>query len=158
MKFEIITVGTLKEKYLKDAVDEYTKRLKKYATVSITEIKESRLPKHERENDIDKALLEEAELIKLKLKDAYVIALTIEGKQFSSETFTKKLNDIFTYHNNHIIFIIGSSHGIHHTLKQLANTQISFSKATFPHQLMRVILLEQLFRAMRIKYNESYHK
>ncbi len=158
MKFEIISVGSLKESYLIEAVEEYKKRLKKYATLKITEIKETKLPKHERKNDIEQALLEEAQMIQTKIKDAYVIALTIEGRQYSSEKFTKKLNDIFTYHNHHIVFIIGSSHGLHDSIKKQAHQQISFSEATFPHQLMRVILLEQLFRAMKIKHNEPYHK
>ena len=147
-----ITVGSLKEKYLKEAVDEYIKRLKKYTNISLIEVKDEGLV------DEKKAITLEAEKIKkyLSPKD-YVITLEIEGKQFSSPEFSSMLSKA-TIESSNITFIIGGSYGLSDELKSLARLHLSFSKMTFPHQLFRVMLLEQIYRAYKIQNNETYHK
>ncbi len=149
---KIITVGSIKEKYLKDAIAEYQKRLRKYREVEILEVKdEGILPPVQ-------AMEKEAEKIKKYIsgKD-YIITLEIEGKQLTSEQFSKKLEDIMISNSN-ITFIIGGSYGIDKSIKEISKYHLSFSKMTFPHQLFRVLLLEQIYRAYKIMNNESYHK
>ncbi len=149
---KIIVVGQLKEKYLKDAIEEYTKRLKKYTNIEIIEVKDEGLVEE------SKAIRLEAEKIKKHLHEKdYLIALEIEGKQFTSIDFAKKLNDIFITNSN-VVFLIGGSYGLAEELKKPARLHLSFSKMTFPHQLFRVLLLEQIYRAYKINNNESYHK
>ena len=149
---KIITVGSIKEKYLKDAIEEYQKRLRKYLKLEIIEVKdEGLLPPLQ-------AIAKEAENIQKHISDRdYIITLEIEGKQLTSEEFSKKIEDIQMINSN-ITFIIGGSYGIDHTIKEKANYHISFSKMTFPHQLFRVLLLEQIYRAFKIMNHESYHK
>ncbi len=149
---KIITVGTIKEKYLKDAIEEYTKRLKKYTNIELIEVKDEGLVEE------SKAIYLEAEKIKkyLSQKD-YIITLEIEGKQLSSEEFANKLNQI-QIENSNIVFIIGGSYGLSDEIKQMSKLHLSFSKMTFPHQLFRVLLLEQIYRCYKILNNESYHK
>ncbi len=159
MIIELLTVGKIKENYLNDAIDEYTKRLSKYATIKQTEVKETKLPKSASDKDIDRVIETESERLFNKIKnDAYVVALAIEGKQFSSERFARHLEEVMTYESHHFVFLIGGSHGLSERLKRRANLLWSFSKLTFPHQLMRVIVLEQVYRAMKINHNEPYHK
>ena len=144
----IITVGSIKEKYLKDAIDDYIKRIKKYHKINIIEVKDESTSALEKEKD---------QIIKhLKPKD-YIITLDINGKQLTSLEFADKINDIFNYNSN-IVFIIGGSFGLHDQIKDQANLNISFSKLTFPHQLFRIILLEQIYRCFKIINNETYHK
>lgn len=148
----IICVGKLKEKYLEEAVLEYKKRLSKYTKVEVIEVLDSGI------DDEVVAKRKEASLIEkyLSSKD-YLITLEIEGKTFTSEEFSKKLETI-EIQNSNIVFLIGGSYGIDDSIKSRSDLQISFSKMTFPHQLFRVMLLEQLYRAYKIRNNESYHK
>lgn len=149
---KLITVGTIKEKYLKDAIDEYTKRIKKYTNIELIEVKDEGLVEE------SKAILLEAEKIKKHLSPRdYIITMEIEGKQLTSEEFSDKLNQI-QIENSNIVFIIGGSYGLSDEIKQMAKLHLSFSKMTFPHQLFRVLLLEQIYRCYKILNNESYHK
>ena len=149
---KIITVGSIKEKYLKDAIEEYQKRLKKYTDLEIVEIKdEGLLPAKQ-------AMEKEAEKINKHINEKeYIITLEIEGKELTSEELSKKIEDILIINSN-ITFIIGGSYGIDKSIKDKAKYHLSFSKMTFPHQLFRVLLLEQIYRAFKIMNNESYHK
>ena len=149
---KIICVGSIKEKYFKDAIEEYSKRLSKYTKLEIIEVKDYSI------NEIDKCLkLEEEEILKhIKEKD-YVITLEIEGNILTSEELAKKI-DITLQNNPNIDFIIGGSYGLSDNIKNLANYKLSFSKMTFPHQLFRIILLEQIYRSFKILNNETYHK
>ncbi len=148
----IICVGKLKEKYLKDAIEEYSKRLKKYTSIDIIELQDESL------YDIEKIKTLEGEKIEkyIQPKD-YVITLEIEGIQYTSVDFSKKLENIYQ-ENSNIDFIIGGSYGLSDNIKKRSNLKLSFSKMTFPHQLFRVILLEQIYRAYKITNNEKYHK
>ena len=148
----IICVGKIKEKYLRDAIDEYSKRLSKYTKLEIIEVKDESIGN---EKDI---LKKESISIDKYINDKdYNIVLAIEGEELSSKTFAKKLDNIFNYSSN-INFIIGGSLGIDDSIKEKANLKLSFSRMTYPHQLFRVILLEQIYRAFKIINNESYHK
>ena len=140
----IICVGKLKEKYLVDACLEYTKRISKYSKIEIIELKDSNI-KEEKDN-----------ILKYINKD-YIITLEIEGDMVDSPTLAKKIDNIFL-NNSNITFIIGGSDGLHDDIKKISNYKLSFSKLTFPHQLFRVILLEQIYRSFKILNNETYHK
>ncbi len=155
IKINLICVGDIKEKYLKDAIDEYKKRISKFANLNIVEVKEN-APKTNYANDIEQNLKKDAENI-LKFVKGYLIVLDPFGKQFSSVDFAKKIEKLALNHSE-ISFVIGASNGIHQSVKNLADEKISFSMLTFPHQLMRVIFLEQLYRAFTINNNISYHK
>ena len=149
---KIITVGAIKEKYLKDAIEEYTKRIKKYTNIELIEVKDEGLVEE------GKAIALEAEKIKKNLSSRdYIITLEIEGKQLASEEFAEKLNQI-QIENSNIVFIIRGSYGLSDELKNMSKLHLSFSKMTFPHQLFRVLLLEQIYRCYKILNNESYHK
>ena len=149
---KMIAIGSIKEKYLKDAIAEYQKRLQKYTSLEIIELKDESF------DDIDKTLNKEAEKIKKHISEKdYIITLEIEGKQLDSIEFSKKLENIQLETSN-ITFIIGGSYGLSTEIKEMSNYHLSISKMTFPHQLFRVILLEQIYRAFKIKNNESYHK
>ena len=149
---KIITVGSIKESYLKEAISEYEKRLQKYTKIEIIEVKDEGLVEPE------KAIKLEAEKIKKYIQEKdYIITLEIEGKELTSIEFAKELDKIQQESSN-IDFIIGGSYGIDSSIKNLSKKHLSFSKMTFPHQLFRVILLEQIYRAYKINYNESYHK
>lgn len=148
---KIITVGKIKEKYYTDAVNEYLKRLSKYTRINLIEVKDE-------DFDISKTLLKEKESIMKYIDDKdYVITLEIEGNELDSVSLSKKLEDIQN-NNSNITFIIGGSYGLHEDIKKRSNYKLSFSRLTFPHQLFRVILLEQLYRSFKISNNESYHK
>ena len=158
MNISIICVGKLKEKYLKEAIDEYSKRLSKFASLEITEIPDQKIP--DKSNDkIDAQILEkEGTQILSKIKqDSFVIAMCIEGNLISSEDLANKLSDI-TMTKSHITFIIGGSLGLSDEVKKRADFKMSFGRITLPHQLMRVVLAEQIYRAFKINANESYHK
>ena len=149
---KIITVGKLKERYLIDAVEEYKKRLNKYTKIEIIEVKD------ESSYEEDKNKEKEAENIIKYINDKdFIITMEIEGKEISSTEFASKIENIFNINSN-ITFIIGGSYVLSNRIKELSNYKLSFSKMTFPHQLFRVILLEQLYRAFKINNNESYHK
>lgn len=149
---KLITVGTIKEKYLKDAIEEYTKRIKKYTNIELIEVKDEGLVEE------SKAICLEADKIKKHLSPRdYIVTMEIEGKQLTSEEFAEKLNQI-QIENSNIVFIIGGSYGLSDEIKQLSKLHLSFSKMTFPHQLFRVLLLEQIYRCYKILNNESYHK
>ena len=149
---KIITVGSIKEQYLKDAIDEYKKRLSKYTNIEIIEVKDEGLV------EVKKALLLEEEKILKHINDKdYIITLEIEGKEPTSEEFAEKLDKIRLESSN-IVFIIGGSYGLSPNIKNKSRWHLSFSRLTFPHQLFRVILLEQIYRAFKINNNESYHK
>ena len=147
----IITVGKIKEEYLKEAIDEYTKRLSKYTKISLIEVLDENY-------DISKTLLKEKEnILKYINEKDYIITLEIEGKELTSVELSNKINDILTNYSD-ITFIIGGSYGLHDDIKKMSNYALSFSKLTFPHQLFRVMLLEQIYRSFKIINNETYHK
>mgnify|MGYP003571242860 FL=1 len=149
---KIITVGSIKEKYLKDAIEEYKKRISKYNNLEIIELKDEGLVEQE------KSIKLEAEKIEKHLNEKdYIITLEIEGKEYTSEEFAERLRTI-QIENSNITFIIGGSYGLADSIKNKAKMHLSFSKMTFPHQLFRVILLEQIYRSFKINNNESYHK
>lgn len=149
---KIITVGSIKEKYLKDAIEEYTKRLSKYTNIEIIEVKDEGLVEPKKAMS-----LEEDKILKHLNEKDYIITLEIEGRQLSSEEFAQKLDRIQLESSN-ITFIIGGSYGLSQNIKDKSRLHLSFSKMTFPHQLFRVLLLEQIYRAFKINNNESYHK
>ena len=155
IKINLICIGDIKEKYLRDAITEYSKRISRYANLKIIEIKEH-IAQSNSEADISKALLKDSDEIKKHL-NGHIVCLDIKGKTLSSEEFSKKIEKI-SLTNSEISFIIGASNGIHENIKSLSDEKISFSPMTFPHQLMRVIFLEQLYRAFTILNNISYHK
>ncbi len=149
---KIICIGSIKEKYLKEAIEEYSKRLSKYTKLEIIELKDYSI------NEIDKCLkLEEEEILKYIKEKDYVITLEIEGEELSSIDFSNKIDNILQTNSN-IDFIIGGSYGLSDNIKRLSNYKLSFSKMTFPHQLFRIILLEQIYRSFKILNNETYHK
>lgn len=149
---KIICIGKLKENYLKQAQTEYLKRITKYVKTEIIELED------EKDNNINISLSKERDKIlkHIKPKDN-IILLDINGKEFTSIELSNYINKEITYNNN-ITFIIGSSNGLHNDIKKLTSKKLSFSKLTFPHQLFRILLLEQLYRSYKIINNESYHK
>lgn len=149
---KIITVGSIKEQYLKDAIEEYQKRIQKYSNIEIIEVKEEGIVEEEKAKKL------EADKILKQIKEKeYVITLEIEGKMLSSLEFASKMNDIMI-ENSNITFVIGGSYGLEDSIKERSNFHLSFSNMTFPHQLFRVLLLEQIYRTFKINHNESYHK
>lgn len=149
---KIITVGQIKEKYLQAAINEYKKRLSKYTNIEVIEVKDEGLVEEV------KAIKLEAEKIKKHINDRdYIVTLEIEGKQMTSVEFANKIDNILI-ENSNIDFIIGGSYGLSDEIKNMSRLHLSFSKMTFPHQLFRVLLLEQIYRAYKINNNESYHK
>ena len=153
-----ITIGTLKEDYLREAVKEYEKRLSGFCHVEQVNLKEAKLPNDPSDGDIRRALAEEAKAIFAAMPErSYKIAMCVEGKQFSSEELAAKLDSAFSA-SNELCFIIGSSHGLDDSVKAAADLKLSVSKMTFPHQLMRVLLLEGVYRCMNIIKGTKYHK
>ena len=158
LNINIVCVGKLKEKYLKDAIDEYSKRLSKYCNLKILELNDEKLPSKINESVINNVKKEEcSRILKSLKKDSYIIALDLNGKQYTSEEFSIKLEDIAVKGTSNITFIIGGTLGLTEEVKCKAKELICLSKMTFPHQLIRVFLLEQLFRAFKISNNETYH-
>lgn len=155
IKINLITIGDIKEQYLKQAIEEYSKRITRFAELKIVEIKENS-PKNNTSGEILNCLKKDAVEIKKYLK-GHIICLDPNGKQYSSEELASKIEKI-SLSSSEISFIIGASNGIADEIKSISNEKISFSKLTFPHQLMRVIFLEQLYRAFTINNNISYHK
>ena len=155
---KIICVGKLKENYLKEAISEYSKRLSKYCNLRIIEISDEKLPNKINDNTIEEVKNKEGlKILENIKKDSYVFPLDLHGKQFTSEEFSEKIENITVRGFSTITFIIGGTLGISAEVLNKANEMICFSKMTFPHQLIRVFLLEQLFRAFKISNNETYH-
>lgn len=159
MKITLLTVGKIKEKYFTMAIDEYKKRLGRYCKLEIIEVADEKTPDNASGHEEDIIRAKEGERLAKYIKDgAYVISLAIHGKQYSSEEFADKIDKLGINGVSHIIFIIGGSIGIDKNILNNSNELLSFSKMTFPHQLMRVVLLEQIYRAYRINAGEPYHK
>lgn len=159
MKITICTVGKIKEKYFRDAIAEYTKRLSKYCKLEIVEVEDEKTPDNASEAvELSIKQKEGARLASHIKDDSYVIALAIEGKKLDSVLFSEKLEKLFIQGTSHITFIIGGSLGLAPEILSRADYLLSFSDMTFPHQLMRVILLEQIYRSFRIMKHEPYHK
>ena len=155
---KIIAVGKLKEKYLKDAADEYIKRLGTYCKPEIIELKEAFVPENPSEKEISAALSDEGKALLKTIDGRPFTALCIEGEQVSSEELSKRLEKSASDGLSSQIFVIGSSHGLSDEVKSKADFKLSMSKMTFPHQLARVMLLEQLYRAFSIAKGGKYHK
>ncbi len=156
--FKLITVGTLKEGYLRDAAAEYEKRLGGFCKYTSVNLKEEKLPDSPSENEIRTALKKESERILAEMpKKSYKIALCVEGKQLTSEELADKLDSVGTTHGE-VCMVIGSSHGLDDSVKNACDMRLSVSKLTFPHQLMRVLLLEAMYRGFNILKGTHYHK
>lgn len=159
MNIQIICIGKLKEKYWTDAIAEYSKRLSRYCTLEIIELKEARLPDKASPADEENVKLEEGRSILKAIKDGtYVITLEILGKQLTSPELADKIQTLSIEGKSNVAFIIGGSLGLSAEVSKRADYKLSFSKMTFPHQMMRVILLEQIYRGFKIIKNEAYHK
>lgn len=159
MKITLITVGKIKEKYLTDAIAEYSKRLSRYCKLEIVEVADEKTIDGASEALDNQVKEKEGERILKNIKDGmYVIALAIDGKTYDSVDFASHIEKLGVAGNGHLAFVIGGSLGLAQSVLSRANEKISFSKMTFPHQLMRVILLEQIYRGFRINANEPYHK
>lgn len=153
MEINILSVGNLKETYLKNGINEYDKRLKSYAKINFVEVVESN------KGNIDEQKKEEGERLLKRLKeDSFLIALAIQGKSITSEGLALLIKEVTTYKSSSITFIIGGSNGLDQAVLDKADYLLSFSSFTFPHQLMRLILIEQIYRSMKINKNEQYHK
>lgn len=159
MNINVIGVGKIKEKYLKLGIDEFKKRLSKYCKLDIIELDDEKAPEKLSEKEMIMVKEKEGKKILSKIKDtSYVIALAIDGKNLSSEELADKMSDLAVRGNSNITFVIGGSLGLSDEVLDRADYKLSFSKMTFPHQLMRLILLEQVYRSYRINNNEPYHK
>lgn len=158
MNITVITVGKLKEKYLKEAVLEYSKRLSRFVKLEIIEIPDCKIPENASKSQELSVLEKEGDMILSKIKpNSHLICMCIEGKQLSSTEIADEIESI-SMTKSHITFVIGGSLGIADKVKNMADLKLSFGKITLPHQLMRVILLEQVFRGFKIINNETYHK
>lgn len=159
MNILIITVGKLKEKYLKQGIDEFVKRMSGYAKLEIIEVADEKAPEELSAAEMEQVKQKEGERILSKIsQDTHVIALAINGKMKSSEELADDLDKLATYGKSKIAFVIGGSLGLSDEVLKRANDKLSFSKMTFPHQMMRLILVEQVYRAFRINRGEPYHK
>lgn len=159
MKITLITVGKIKEKYFTDAISEYSKRLSRYCKLEIVEVADEKTPDRASEAEELQIKAREGERILKNIKDGtYLIALAIEGKKLSSEKLADFIGRLGVGGESHITFVIGGSLGLDERILKKADFLLSFSDMTFPHQLMRVILLEQIYRSYRIIQNEPYHK
>ena len=159
MKITVLTVGKIKEKYFTAAIAEYSKRLGRYCRLEMIEVQDEKTPDKAPEAINLQIKEKEGERLLANMKeDAYVIALAIQGKELSSEQLAQKISQLTLNGKSHITFVIGGSLGLSDAVLKRADYQLSFSPMTFPHQLMRVILLEQIYRSFRIRNNEPYHK
>ena len=159
MNINIVTVGKIKEKYLKDAIEEYKKRLSRFCKLTIIELPDEAMSDKPSQSEINAILKKEGEKILSYLKNTDVlISLCVEGKQMSSEKFAAFIDDSCVAGASSFTFVIGGSLGLFDEVKKKSTLRLSFSEMTFPHQLMRVVLLEQIYRAFKINANESYHK
>ncbi|WP_427137865.1 23S rRNA (pseudouridine(1915)-N(3))-methyltransferase RlmH [Psychrobacillus psychrodurans] len=159
MNIQIVSVGKLKEKYLKMGIEEYTKRLGAYAKIDLVEVPDEKAPENLSEADMEIVKKKESDRILAKIgSDTYVIALAIEGKMKSSEQLANDMESLMTYGRSKIAFVIGGSLGLHEDVMKRSDEKLSFSKMTLPHQLMKLVLVEQVYRAFRIMKGEPYHK
>ena len=159
MKITLITVGKIKEKYFTDAIAEYVKRLSRYCKLEIIEVADEKTPDGASETLENQIKEKEGDRILSKIPDGvYVVVLAIDGKMLDSEELAEKMEKWNVSGISHVVFIIGGSLGLAQKVLNRADFKLSFSKMTFPHQLMRVILLEQIYRSFRIRNNEPYHK
>ncbi len=159
MKITLVSVGKLKEKYLKQGIQEYMKRLGAYAKVDIVEVADEKAPENMSDAEMLEVKRKEGERILSHIsQDTYVITLEINGKMLSSEKLAAKMDELATYGKSKIAFVIGGSLGISDEVQKRSDLALSFSKMTFPHQVMRLVLLEQVYRAYRINRGEPYHK
>ena len=159
MNITIVAVGKLKEKYLQQGIQEYMKRLSTYAKVQIVEVPDEKAPETLSDKDAERVKAREGERILAKISpEAYVITLEINGKMLTSEQLAEKIDELALYGKSKFVFVIGGSLGLGEAVMKRSNFALSFSKMTFPHQLMRLVLLEQVYRAWRINRGEPYHK
>ena len=159
MRISIVCVGKIKEKYLKLGIDEFSKRLSKYCKLEVIELDDEKAPENLSDKEMMMIKEKEGKKILSKIKDnSHVIALAIDGKNLSSEELADTIDNLGVRGTSHIVFVIGGSLGLSDDVIRRANYKLSFSKMTFPHQLMRLILLEQVYRAYRINNGEPYHK
>lgn len=159
MHITVITVGKLKEKYLTEGIAEYAKRLTRYCKLDQVEVPDEKAPETLSEKEMEQIKEREGERILTKVRDtAYVIALAIDGRQQSSEELAETMGKLSVDGNSEVVFIVGGSLGLSSAVLKRADMKLSFSKMTFPHQLMKLILLEQIYRGFRILKNEPYHK
>ena len=158
LSINIICVGKVKETFFKDAINEYSKRLSKYCKLDILELPDEKIPNNPSDKTIQEIKEKECNnIISHIKKDSYVICLDLNGKTLSSEALSEKLDDL-SFNHSHITFVIGGSLGLTQNILSISNENISFSKMTFPHQLIRIFLLEQIYRAFKISNGETYHK
>ncbi|NLC63497.1 MAG: 23S rRNA (pseudouridine(1915)-N(3))-methyltransferase RlmH [Thermoanaerobacterales bacterium] len=159
MNVDIIAVGKIKEKYIKEGIREYTKRLKPFCNLNIIEVREQKAPESLSDSEREQVLdTERLDMTKRLRADGFIIALCVEGQAFSSEQMAERLQKVMVSGKSHITFIIGGSLGLSEHIKKTADLRLSFSDFTFPHQLMRLILLEQIYRWFKIIRGETYHK
>lgn len=159
MKITVVAVGKVKEKFYREAIDEYTKRLSAYCKMEVIQVADEKTSENSSETEMDLIKEKEAGRILKNIPDnAYVITLEILGKNLDSIELAEKINQLGIHGTSHIVFVIGGSLGLHSSVSNRADYKLSFSKMTFPHQLMRVILLEQIYRSYRIIHKEPYHK
>ena len=159
MKITILSVGKIKEKFYTEAINEYSKRLSRYCKLEIVQVADEKTAENCSDAEADMVKKKEGDRLLSKIpEDAYVITLEINGKQIDSVELAEKINQLGISGKSHIAFIIGGSLGLHKSVSDRADYKLSFSKMTFPHQLFRVMLLEQIYRAFRIMKNEPYHK
>ena len=158
MKIKILCVGKIKEKFFNEALLEYKKRLSGYCKIEIIEVSDEKI-KYENDSNKEIAMKKEGERLLAKIKDNdYLITLEIRGEKMSSENLANKINKLSIEGVSNIVFLIGGSYGINKEVRNRSNFSLSFSEMTFPHQLMRVVLLEQIYRTFKINKNEPYHK
>ncbi len=159
MKITILSVGNIKEKYLKDGIAEYTKRISKYAKVDFLQVTDESIIDNPSPKEVEAVKNKEAEkLLKILPQGAFKIALNLKGEMLSSIELADKITNVCNYHSSHIVFVIGGSLGLGDELLARMDYHLCFSKMTFPHQLMKLILLEQIYRAFKINNHEVYHK
>ncbi len=158
LNIHIVCIGKVKESYLRDAINEYSKRLSKYCKLTILELPDEKIPDKLNENLANEIKEKESNAILNHIKkDSYIICLDLTGKEFSSEDFSRNLDNL-SLQTSHITFVIGGSLGLSSEILKKAHQKICFSKMTFPHQLIRVFLLEQIFRGFKISNGETYHR
>ena len=158
MKITIACVGKIKEKYFTDAINEYAKRLSRYVTLNIAEVPDEKAPENMSPAQMEQVKEIEGERLNKVIKDGYVVALAINGKKMTSEGFADFISDTMVKGASHITFVIGGSLGLSDKILKRADFKLSFSDMTFPHQLMRLVLVEQIYRAFMIQQGSPYHK
>ena len=159
MNITILSVGHVKEQYWRDAVSEYSKRISRYASLKIVEVIDEKTPDRCSDNERDVIICKEAERLSKQIrKGTYLISLEIDGRQMDSVSLSGFIDDLQVHGISDITFVIGGSLGLHRSITEISDMHLSFSKMTFPHQMMRVILLEQIYRSFRISRGEPYHK